>query len=321
MVEGRSQQNNFRVLHEFRGAYTDLRDLIRLRYAARKVSDPTDNKISNPLAGLLTSKFRGRGIDFAEVRIYQPRDDVRTIDWRVTARTGTPHTRIFQEEKERPVLILTDQSSTMYFGSRVTFKSVLAARAAALIAWAGLERGDRVGGIVFSGQAHREVRPRRSKHSVLRYLNELHDYNHALNRESAKANAVSESGFTDALARLRRVARQGSVVFIISDFAGYQDESRRHLQLLARHSEVVGIHISDPLERELPSPDIYSITDGLKRSRINTAGGKNRQVYENNFRRRLAVIQEEFMRVRSPLLTLETNQPLVEGLNRQSAVA
>ena len=144
--------DEFRAMQEYRGAYTDLPDLIRLRYAAREMADLTGDKTSNPLAGLLSSNFRGRGIDFAEVRVYQPGDDVRTIDWRVTARTQVAHTKVFQEEKERPVLILVDQSASMYFGSQVTFKSVLAARTAAIIAWAALERGDRVGGLVFSEQ-------------------------------------------------------------------------------------------------------------------------------------------------------------------------
>ena len=316
-----SQDDNLRALHEYRGAYTDLRDLIRLRYAAREITELTDNRTSNPLAGLLTSKFQGRGIDFSQVRVYQPGDDVRTIDWRVTARTQTAHTKLFQEEKERPVLILTDQSAAMYFGSQVTFKSVLAARTAALIAWAMLERGDRVGGIVFSEQGHREVRPRRNKHAVLRLLNELHDFNHALSRTSATREVIdSENYFTDALANVRRVAKHGSVIFVISDFANSNEASRVHFQPLARHNHVIGIHISDPLEQELPAPDLYSITDGRNRSRINTASRRHRQAYKTGFQKEMARVQEEFLRVQSPLLTLQTHQSIVDGLNRQAGL-
>ena len=196
--------DEFRALQEYRGAYTDLRDLIRLRYTAREMTDLTGNKTSNPLAGLLSSNFRGRGIDFSEVRVYQPGDDVRTIDWRVTARTQVAHTKVFQEEKERPVLILVDQSASMYFGSQVTFKSVLAARTAAIIAWAALERGDRVGGLVFSELGHREVRPRRNKRAVLRLLNEMHDFNHALKKESISESATySDNYFTEALSNIK----------------------------------------------------------------------------------------------------------------------
>ncbi|MBL6690970.1 MAG: DUF58 domain-containing protein [Pseudomonadales bacterium] len=302
---------------EYRGAYTDLRDLIRLRYAAREITDLADNKTSNPLAGLLTSNFRGRGIDFAEVRVYQPGDDVRTIDWRVTARTQVAHTKLFQEEKERPVLILVDQSASMYFGSQVTFKSVLAARTAALVAWAALERGDRVGGIVFSEQGHREVRPRRNKRAVLRFLNEIHDFNHALTRETSQEQG-STNHFANALTEVRRVTKHGSVIFIISDFSSYTDESRIHLQPLAQSNDVIGIHISDPLEQHLPTPDVYSITNGRECSRINTGNRKHREAYELGYQKQLTAIQEEFMRVKSPLLQLNTAQSIVDGLNRQT---
>ncbi len=310
--------DNLKALHEYRGAHTDLRDLIRLRYAAREITDLADNKTSNPLAGLLTSNFRGRGIDFAEVRVYQPGDDVRTIDWRVTARTQVAHTKVFQEEKERPVLILVDQSASMFFGSQVTFKSVLAARTAALVAWAALERGDRVGGLVFSETGHREVRPRRNKHAVLRLLNEINDFNHALGL--AKSNEdTPQNGknyFTEALANVRRVTKHGSVIFIISDFRRFTDEARIHLQPLAQSSDVIGIHVADPLERALPSPDLYTITDGQHRRRINTADRKHREAYARQYQTQLGNIQQEFLRIKSPLLTLMTNQSPVDGLNR-----
>jgi len=315
-------ESNIAELHEYRGAYTDVRDLIRLRYAAREINDLADNRTSNPLAGLLSSSFQGRGIDFSEVRIYQPGDDVRTIDWRVTARTQTPHTKLFQEEKERPVLILVDQSASMFFGSQVTFKSVLAARTAALIAWTMLDRGDRVGGIIFSEQGHREIRPRRNKHAVLRLLNELNEFNHQLSREAATRPATySNNYFTEALANVRRVTKHGSVIFVISDFANFSEESRIHFQPLARHNELIGIHISDPLEQSLPRPDLYTITDGVQRSRINTVSRKHRDAYTQSFQQRIATVQEEFMRVKSELLALRTDLSIVEGLNRQSSAA
>ncbi len=358
-------QDGLSALNEYRGAFTRLRDLIWLRYAAKQASreldNLIDNKTANPLAGLMTSRFRGRGIDFAEVRVYQPGDDIRTIDWRVTARTGVAHTKLFQEERERPVLLLVDQSSSMYFGSRVMFKSVLAARTAALLAWAVLERGDRIGGIVFSEHGHREIRPRRNKHAVLRLLNELHGFNQALGKEPSAArykepsaaryeepsavrnkepsavrnkepSAVrnkepsagktpttepanpTENYFTQALANVRRVSRPGSVIFIISDFASYTDASRIHLQPLARHNEVIGIHISDALEQTLPSPDLYSITDGNQRTRINTLSRKHREAYEARFRHGYQFIQDEFQRLRSPLIPLQTGLPMMEGL-------
>jgi uncharacterized protein (DUF58 family) len=293
------------------GAYTDIRELIRLRYAAKEIAGVAADKTRNPLSGLLTSNFKGRGIDFAEVRVYQPGDDVRTIDWRVTARTRTPHTKLFQEEKERPVLILVDQSHSMFFGSKVAFKSVIAAEAAALLSWTALDRGDRVGGIVFSESRHREIRPRRNKKAVLRFLNEVNDFNHALNR---KAASDETNYLADALRNVRRVARHGSNIFIISDFQSMDDDALIHFNHLGRHNDIVGIHISDPLERELPQPNLYTITDGETRARINTADRHYRTQYHEGFAQRLAQVRANFARARSPLLELSTDQPVVESL-------
>lgn len=294
------------------GAYTSIQNLIRLRYAAKEINALAASKSRNPLSGLLTSSFRGRGIDFAEVRVYQPGDDVRSIDWRVTARTQTPHTKLFQEEKERPVLLMVDQSQRMFFGSRIAFKSVIAAEAAALLAWTGLDRGDRVGGIVFSAREHREIRPRRSKHSVLRLLNEVNNFNHALERD-----ATPDTGnyLADALRNVRRVAKHGSTIFIISDFTDFDDEAKRHFNHLSRHNDIVGIHVSDMMERELPRPNTYTITNGEKRARINTANPRYREEYRSNFNAHLDSVRSEFLKVKSPLLELLTHEELVGTLS------
>ena len=294
------------------GAYTELTDLIRLRYAAREISSVAGSRTRNPLSGLLTSNFRGRGIDFAEVRAYQPGDDIRSIDWRVTARTGDPHTKLFQEEKERPVLILVDQSQSMFFGSRVAFKSVIAAQAAALLAWASLERGDRTGGIVFSEQGHRDVRPRRSKHSVLRLINEVNDFNHALTREPFHDG--NPLYFSEALRNVRRVARHGSTIFLFSDFIDFTEEAGVHLSQLARHNDIVGFHVSDPLEKALPRPDVYTITNGEERIRINTGNRGYRKQYESAFEARLSETRDAFARLKVPLIELTTNEPVTSSV-------
>lgn len=294
------------------GAYTDLRELIGLRYAAREINAVARKKSRNPLSGILTSNFRGRGIDFSEVRVYQPGDDIRSIDWRVTARTEIPHTKLFQEEKERPVLILVDQSHAMFFGSRQAFKSVIAAQAAALLAWTALDRGDRTGGIVFSDSAHREIRPRRTRHAVLRLLNEVDSFNHRLVRDEPE-NA-SGSYLSEALLNVRRVARHGSTIFVISDFSHFDEASQAHFSQLARHNDIVGIHISDMLERELPSPDLYTITNGSARVKINAADRNNRLQYHAAFEQQLANVRDQLAKLRIPLLELMTHEPIVQTL-------
>ena len=301
------------------GAYTDLRALTRLRYAAREIDLVAMSKAINPLSGLLTSNFRGRGIDFAEVRIYQPGDDVRTIDWKVTARTQKPHTKLFQEEKERPVLLVVDQSSSMFFGSKVAFKSVIAAQCAALIAWTALEGGDRVGGLIFSDDDHREVRPRRSKHSVLRLMREIDTQNHALGKGTPPANSNTIAG---ALRSVRRIIKHGGTIFIISDFQRFDTEVVLHLNQLARHNDIVGLHISDEMERSLPAPNLYTITDGIDRARINTADPRHRDRYRKHFSNRMELIRDEFKRINAPFFELLTHEPVIDAVaNKYSQYA
>ncbi len=316
MVMKRVRQAITRELPVRGGAYTDIRELIRLRYASKAIEAFANSKARKPLSGTLASNFRGRGIDFAEVRNYQPGDDVRTIDWRVTALTGAAHTKLFQEEKERPVLILVDQSQSMFFGSQVAFKSVLAAEVGALLAWTALERGDRVGGVVFSEAGHRSVRPRRSKHSVLRLLHEINDFNHLLNQQPlAETNTNS---LVEALRNLRRVAKHGCAVFIISDFSTLADtgneEARLHLNQIARQNDLVGIHISDALERALPRPDLYTITNGVERVRMDTADKHFREDYHRRFAEQVDALKREFTRQKSPLLELQTHEPMISSL-------
>lgn len=325
------------------GAYTNLMDLVQLRYTAKQLDSMNTGSSRNPLSGLLTSNFRGRGIDFAEVRLYQPGDDIRTIDWRVTARTRKPHTKMFQEEREKPVLVLVDQSASMFFGSRKAFKSVVAAETAALLAWSVLDRGDRVGGLVFSEKDHREIKPRRSKHAVLHLLNEINQFNHQLgshafgdhphnnNPQSKKSNTslssnsriaeqLDQNPLNHALRNTRRVAKHGSTLFILSDFQQFDSESQLHLSELSKHNDVTGLFIFDPLEQHLPAPDLYSITNGTTRARIDTSNSRNRQIYQNLFDKNLERIQNEFNKVRAPLFQLRTDgnpvTQLIEGFHK-----
>lgn len=314
------------------GAHTRLADLVQLRHTAKALDAFNSSTSKNPLAGLLTSGFKGRGIDFAEVRLYQPGDDIRTIDWRVTARTGRAHTKLFQEEREKPVLMLVDQSRSMHFGSKRSFKSVLAAESAALIAWSVLDRGDRLGGIVFSDTDHREVKPRRSKHSVLRLLSEINDFNHQLgikagsfeeknagkgagkNADPPVKNAANgKNVFCNALKNVRRVAKHGSTLFVISDFQKFDAESQLHLTELSRHNDVVGLFVYDALEQQLPTPDFYNITDGTQRSRIDTSNKASRQIYQTHFDEHLKRIQTEFFKIKAPFFALKTNlNPVIQ---------
>lgn len=206
--------------------------------------------IQSKLAGSYLAKSKGRGMEFDEVRHYQPGDDVRAIDWRVTARTGKVHTKLFREEKERPVFILTDLSNAMRFGSTLLLKSVQAAHLAAIISWHSKAQGDKLAGLVFGNQNHRLLKPASRTRGVLRYLQALIDVHQQVRQPPQAAPGLQ---LAEALSELRRLLRPGSLLYVLSDFNQLDQEALRHLQLISQHNEIHCCHLFDPLEQQLPS--------------------------------------------------------------------
>ena len=227
-------------------------DLIGLRRRVEAVHLPARTPSRSALAGSHRSRFRGRGMDYQESRHYQPGDDIRNMDWRITARVGRPHVKLYEEERERAVITLVDLGPSMFFGTRGAFKSVAAARLAAVIAWAAIARGDRIGALLFNG-GHHELPPAGGRRAVLRLIRDLAlagDLQVATNASAALEQ--TPGALSVALNRLRRVSRPGGLVFIISDFYAMDADTSRHLGQLRRHSEVVACQVSDALELAPP---------------------------------------------------------------------
>ena len=296
-----------------RGAYAELADLIALRFPARQLDLGTRRRALSNLAGPNKTNFRGRGIDFEEVRAYQPGDDIRTIDWRVTARTGNAHTKLFREERERPVLVVVDQRNSMFFGSRCCFKSVLAAHLGSLIAWSALGGGDRIGGLVFGESGHQEIRPRRNRSTVLALLSQIENYNRMLPVQPA----TESQDFADVLSNLRRIARPGSSIFLMSDFRGaWADRAREQLFELAKHTEITAIACSDPMEGEMPRAGTYAVTNGQERSELNTSNKTVRQRFEREVEIHNQMLQHDMQRLGIPLLKARTDESPFNLLQR-----
>ena len=289
------------------GAYSDLAQLLRLRFAAQDLKLFAKRPVRSLLTGGERTRFRGRGIDFEEVRLYQPGDDIRTIDWRVTARTQVPHTKIFREERERPVFMVADQRATMFFGSQRCFKSVLCAHICALLGWAALGNSDRVGGLVFGDHTQRDIRPRRSKHAMLELLHQLQDYNHRLQSPVPPADGVK---LVDILADTRRIAKPGCALFIVSDFHDFDAACEQQLFELARHTDVTLVHVFDPLERQLASNAILTISDGQSRCRIPANERRFQQAYHENYQKHLQDLTRSCQRLNLSLLSYATNDDI-----------
>lgn len=218
----------------------------------------------------------GRGMEFAESRPYSPGDDIRSMDWKVTARTGEPHTKLFEEERERPVLLWCDLRPAMFFATRGRFKSVMMSEIAALLSWKSWLSGDRVGAVVVTAASQHEMRPSRSKSKVLQLLQRLVE-------DTKKVPDFSDNtqiNIADSWRRLRQVLTSGSQVILLSDFRGLDAEAEQQLRRIARHASITLIAISDPFEHQLPEKTQLKLSDGLRFLRLNTAKSGIRKDYQ-----------------------------------------
>ncbi len=279
-----------------------ISDLLRLRQEVRRWKLQPRQQSQALAAGPYRSRFKGRGMEFEEVRGYQAGDDIRHMDWKVTARTGRPHTKLYREERERPLFLLVDYSPGMFFGSRVRCKSVQAARIATLLAWSAMENHDRVGGAVFSGAGHHEYRPESGKLGVIRLINGLADAAHLPTQDIVAAVDLAEP-----LQRLRHVAKPGSVIFLISDFRGIGPQAEHHLARLRKHCELMAIHVSDPLEEQLPPPGMYAVSDGSDVRIVDSGSAVLQRRHHEEFRQRQQALQTLSKQLATPYLHVRTS--------------
>jgi uncharacterized protein (DUF58 family) len=297
------------------GVYADLDDLVRLQFRARGFSFLPRQPIQSLLAGRHASRLRGRGLNFEEIRRYQMGDDIRQIDWKVTARTRKTHSRVYTEERERTTLLVVDQRLTMFFGSVKNMKSVTAAEAAALAAWRVISQKDRVGALVFNDAQIEEIRPQRSRATVMRILNAVLEQNHALSiTDGQRAN---DAMFNEALRRCERLAKHDALVCIISDAAGSDDESKRILTRIAQHNDVLFAFVHDPLEVGLPDAGSLIFGDGSGQIEVNTSSRVLRDHYREAFAEHRAQGRKFLLNRETPVIPLSTAEGVPEQLRRQ----
>ena len=248
-------------------------------------------------------------MDFVESRNYQPGDDIRNMDWRVTARTGKPHTKIFQEERERPVLIVLDAGPSLFFGTRKRLKSVAAGHLAAAVAWAAVRRGDRIGSFMFSPGIHRELRPAGGRRGAMRVIKGLVDW---LNPEQARSG---QDSLSSALERVRYAVRPGSLVLVISDFFSLDEDCNRHLSRLRQHNDVIGCQVMDPAEELLPAGR-FPISDGLHSAMLDTTRERSRLRFNDMSRRHSLDPKRVFQRHQCGWVVMRTTDDPVDVLGR-----
>lgn len=294
------------------GVHLRLELLLEQRLRARALVLAQHRQSWHGMSGLYRSGFRGRGLDFDEMRDYQPGDDIRHIDWQATARTGRAQTRLYREERERSVLLLVDLRQAMHFGTRTAFKSVQAGKLAALLAWAALELGDRLGALVFNDTRYRLLKPQAGRHGVLALLKALTDIHEAGPEEDPEATLTLDL----ALQRLKTVMTSGSLLTIVSDFAGLDSAARHEFASLARSHDLAGAFVYDPLEAELPEAGRLPVTDGEQRQMIDAANTETRRRHAAAFATHNRQVIDLFLSNHAYLLRLATHNEPDESLRR-----
>ncbi|WP_221799554.1 DUF58 domain-containing protein [Oceanobacter mangrovi] len=313
------------------GPKLDVSKLIGLGQLAARLPLRKQQRRLAANAGGHTSSIRGRGLDYAENRQYQPGDDIRAMDWRVTARTGQPHIKVYQEERERPVLLVGDFRSSMNFGTRRTLKQLVAAEVLALLGWAAIHEGDRLGCLLFNDQQELDLRPRPGHKQMLQLIHSLADFSpcqqpgetQKAEQKSAQKAAqkqqheqqplTANQRLLDICMHLKRVAKPGSSIYIVSDWHGMDSQVEARLAPLRRHCDLTAIQISDPLEAELPDLGWMALTDGQQRRHLRTDSSQ-RQLYQQAWQHKQQLLEEHLNRLAMPLIQLATPEHPLEVL-------
>ncbi|QEY58377.1 DUF58 domain-containing protein [Pseudomonas sp. C27(2019)] len=291
--------------------HIELQELLGLRHYVQHIELFSTPLQRSTLLGLHRSRLRGRGMDFDQVRAYQIGDDSRSIDWRVTARTGEVHTKVFHEERERPTFIVAEQSLHLFFASTGCFKSVLVAQVASIFAWASLQHNDRVGGLVFDDNGVTHTPAHRSQHSVLHFIQALADANQRLQQTMSQD---LKNPLIEALQQALRLTRTGSLIILICNERHLNDESSHLLRRLAAQAELILLPVSDPLEHCLPTigPARFALADSS--TSIDTHNPRLRQQWQEKGAAYQAAWQNLAQQLGAALLPLSTQFGALEQL-------
>ncbi|WP_170751323.1 DUF58 domain-containing protein [Ruegeria lacuscaerulensis] len=263
------------------------------------------------LNGRHSSRLRGRGLNFEELRNYLPGDDIRTIDWKVTARTGAPHVRVYTEERDRPVLLLVDQRVSMFFGTKEFMKSVVAAEAAAIAAHRVLAQGDRVGGIVFGDTGLAEHRPQRRAAALMRFLTSVGAMNCNLNADLRFETSVT---LNEVLKQAARIAHTNALVCVFSDFDGVDQNSESLFRRLSHANDLILFNISDPSAHTVPTEARLTVSDGDQQIEIDGSTPDLAQRIREAMEDRLAQLSKWSLRYGFPIVPLTTAEPALGQL-------
>ncbi|SBT11319.1 hypothetical protein VCE7224_00035 [Vibrio celticus] len=290
-----------------------LKELLHYRQASVRWMPPA-RSIWSHLSGYHPSSKKGRGMDFAEVRPYQLGDDVRSIDWRITARTGKPYTKLYTEESERPTMLVVDVSTSMQMGTKLLYKSVQAGHLASLLCWLSVAQKDRIGGIIFNQHEVKDCAPVARQDGVLHLLNALITLN-SMPAEPHSSSQHSALIFERVLEQLTRLCPKGSDVIFISDFLGLSPRAENVMLRLAKHNSIRLVHISDPIEQGDTSFRQQAwVADSTGYCRINFGNSSHRESLKQDFEQRITHLAHVSRRLQASFYQLSSGDSLVDQL-------
>ena len=295
------------------GVYANLDDLIRIQFKARDFSFLPRQPVTSILSGRYASRLRGRGLNFEELRRYMPGDDIRTMDWKVTARTRSPHVRVYTEEKDRSVVLIVDQRINMFFGTRDKLKSVTAAEAAALGIWRALDVGDRAGAVVFNDTELVDIRPQRSQNTAMSILGTIVRMNHALHADTAVE--PNPAMLNQALEAALQLISHDTLVVMISDFFGVDEQTERLTARMAEHNDVLALLVHDPI-RLKPAVQNLTVSDGSRQMEIDFADKRVREKISDDYGDEQERITHFLRKLAAPLLMISNEGDVVDQVRR-----
>jgi uncharacterized protein (DUF58 family) len=294
--------------------HVSLTHLRGLQGAARGLSFLPKQPAGSVLNGRHASRLRGRGLNFEEMRDYLPGDDIRSIDWKATARTGSPHVRVFTEERDRPALLVVDQRMSMFFGSMLNLKSVTAAEAASIAAFRILDAGDPVGGIVFNDAEQVELVPRRSQRTMFALLESISRMNMALDADKYVTPGVGR--LNTILESVARIAHHDHLVVVFSDFDGIDESTHRRLSGIAAHNDVLLMLVHDPMAERIDHSARAVIGDGRMQAEVDLSSAATRSTLSDFTRRRLQKIYAWQKEINLSVLPLSAGQETLPQIRR-----
>ena len=272
----------------------------------RKIEIKTKELSKHLFTGEYNSTFKGRGMSFSEVRDYQYGDDIRNIDWNVTARTGVPHVKVFEEERELTVVFLVDMSQSSFFGTRNQFKSEINTEICATLGFSALNNHDKVGAILFTDKVEKYIPPKKGRQHILRIIRELIYFE----PEDTGTN------LSEAFVFFNNVIKKRSIAFILSDFMTKDYEAA--LKIVSKRHDLIGIKVYDPLEENLPNVGLIKVQDSETREKmlVDTSSKEVRRKYHNNYLEHKKFFEEKMRRYGADTISLSTEDDYVKHLLR-----